>query len=271
MTALTIERYDQELIEDINTLQQYVAEQEDLQKDFMRSFGTPEKTIEEVSRKARTEGRPISDDGSGAAVLKMVKFLEDMVRVYDSYPFRMFIGPLQYSNTNVLWENDWFELDTRPLSNEERQEYARHWRITWKFNRITDPTNLAASVVTHRCYPSGDFVKFVANLLIKYGAARLLSKNPQYDKEMEKIWKDLSERDWESSGLAQEVEGIRALREHLEERGYSPVPMNLLSVAKRAIALANQGKHDDLLMLPEGTKWTVAKIIKELQLESFLS
>ena len=63
-TRTKIEEYDEELLTNIGRLKKDISEEENSQKDFMRSYGAPEKMIEEVARKARNEGRPISSGGS---------------------------------------------------------------------------------------------------------------------------------------------------------------------------------------------------------------
>ena len=83
-----IEEYDQELLSDIERLKERISKAEEIQKDFMRSTGTPDKVIEEVARKQRNDGSPISFDGSSEDMFRIQAFLTDMVPVYKEFPFR---------------------------------------------------------------------------------------------------------------------------------------------------------------------------------------
>lgn len=268
-----IAEYDKELLEDIEHLKQYISEEEELAKDFMRASGAPEKTIEQVVQKGRIEGRPISSDGSGGAAFRILKFLEEMISAYKAFPFRVWTRWISFQSpeTHVISENEWLIFNTCPLNNEDRRNYAEHWQATRKLNYGTDPQNLAAPVATHKCHPTLELMRFIAKMLTKYNANQVLARKAKYDEKMGAIWKELFDKEWEQSDAARYVEKVRTLREHLEQRGYSPVPSSLISATMRAIALAKQEKWHNLVMLPYGVEWPVAKVIKELRLESFLT
>lgn len=68
------------------------------------------------------------------------------------------------------------------------------------------------------------------------------------------------------------------LRWHLESNHYPPLPLALLPVCKRAIALANHGKGNNRVKLPEGTthrkygkEVPAFVIIEELHLSPWVS
>ena len=187
-----IEEYDRDLLGDIERLKKHILKEEDTQREFMRSYGTPEETVEEVVRKARNEGRPIAMFGSSSDILRIQTFLAEMVPVYKIFPFRVRtrrIELFQPTTTNVITEDDRLILDTRPLDSEERREYAKQWRATSALNYVPNPPN---RFPWFKWYPSRELMTFVANMLVKYGTS-VLTKDEYWDANMNDTWKDASD------------------------------------------------------------------------------
>ena len=62
----------------------------------------------------------------------------------------------------------------------------------------------------------------------------------------------------------------QALRWHLQCNHYPPIHEVFLLVAKKAIELAKQDKWEEVIDMPNGKSLTVAKIVEDLHLETFL-
>ncbi len=184
-----IDEYDQELLEDIERLKKHILEDEEIAKDFMRGGGLPEKGIEDVARKARNEGRPISIVGSNRDIVPILTFLTGVVPVYKAFPFRawtrekIFVIPAE---TNVITKDDWLRFDTRPLDNDERGEYANQWKATRLLNYAP------SQIPLYKWYPNTELMKFVEKMLMKYGHSKVLTKDEYRDENMTPAWEEAS-------------------------------------------------------------------------------
>jgi hypothetical protein len=185
-----IEEYDQELMEDIKRLKEHISKEEDIQKEFMRSYGASEKTVEEVVRKARIDGRPISSDGSSRNILRIQTFLAEMIPVYKTFPFRVWIRQEPFlipAETNVITKDDWLRFDTRPLDNEERIEYAKQWKASRVLNYTPN------QIPVYKWYPNPELMRFVGDMLKKYGTSSVFTKDEYRDANMKAAWEALGE------------------------------------------------------------------------------
>ena len=182
-----IEEYDKELMEDIEMLKKHISKEEDIQKEFMRSYGAPEKTIEEVVRKARIEGRPISFDGSSESIVRIQTFLTEMIPIYKEFPFRVWTREVELfrpEETNVIIEDDWLLFDTRPLNSDERKEYAKQWEATRVLNYTPN------QIPVYKWYPNTELMRFIGNMLKKYGTSSVLTKDEYRDINMNAVSKE---------------------------------------------------------------------------------
>jgi len=164
-----IEEYDQELLANIEMLRKLISEEEDGQKDFMRSAGAPEKVVEEVARKRRNAGSPISS-GDGRSMLRIQTYLTEMAPIYKTLPFRVWILRNEFlhpARTNVITEDKWSIFDTRPLDDKERREYAKQWEATRAMNYT------ASQIPLFKWYPNAELIRFLSNMLTKYGTSVL--------------------------------------------------------------------------------------------------
>lgn len=57
---------------------------------------------------------------------------------------------------------------------------------------------------------------------------------------------------------------------HLTGNHYPPVHRVFIPIAKKAIEKANEGNWEEIIQMPNGKALSVAKIIEELHLDSFL-
>lgn len=181
-----IEEYDQELLEDIERLKRHIRKQEDTQKEFMRSYGASEKTVSEVAQKARMEDRPISFDGSSRNVLRIQTFLTEMAPIYKAFPFRAWTRLQLFipAETNVITKDDWLRFDTRILDDEERRDYAKQWEATRVLNYSPN------QIPVYKWYPTPELMRFVEDMLNKYGATSVLTKDEYSDENMKSAWEE---------------------------------------------------------------------------------
>jgi len=179
-----IEEYDQELLDDIQGLQKRVNEAEDTAKEFMQAYGTPEKTINEVVRKAQNEDRPISLDSTSAVVSPISNFLREMASIYRSFYFRCWISKdiFQLGETNIVTSDGWYLFNTCSLNDDERREYAKQWEATRKRNYSFTP------IPVYKGYPTLELMRFVGNMLKKYGTGSVLTEDEYIDANMKAAW-----------------------------------------------------------------------------------
>ncbi len=183
-----IEEYDRELLEDIWYIDRRISEEEKSAKDFMMAYDTDEDTIEAVAQARRNEGSPITGSlyFSSRDALRRRAFLVKMVPVYKKFPFRVWTRYVSFTippETNVFTEDSWLIFDTRPLDSEERAEYAKQWEAT----RVLNEMPIDIYHMAGRWYPNRKLMRFVANMLEKYGADTVLTKGQDNrDKDMER-------------------------------------------------------------------------------------
>jgi len=173
--------YDQNLLDEIDSLEKRIAKGEEIEKEFMRIHGASEKTIKEVVQKARDEGKPLSSSGSGEDLLRIKDGLIDMVPLYKQFPFRLWTRyiPFQISpETNVYTKDDWLRFDSRSLNDKERAAYIKHWEAT----RILNYDALNQPPV-YKWYPTLELMRFVARMLEKYGFGTVLTTDNEYKDE----------------------------------------------------------------------------------------
>ena len=72
-------------------------------------------------------------------------------------------------------------------------------------------------------------------------------------------------------GMLEVASVDQALVWHLQGNHYPPIHPDFIAPAKQAIELANQGKWDTIITLPNGVDKSVGGIIEGLHLESFLT
>lgn len=186
-TVDIIEEYDFNLLEDIQRLENHISEAELLQKDFMRASGAPDRVIEDVVKKARDEGSPISFDGSGKTLFHMLGFLREMVPIYKNFAFRAW-HPMVHSQgfgMNMLTRDGWYKFNTCPLNDDERREYAKHEKTT----HMQSYSLKCVPII--RGYPDIKFMGFIADMLMKYESAYILTKDYYYDEKMISILDEL--------------------------------------------------------------------------------
>jgi len=209
-----IEDYDSTLLEDIQRLENHVSKAEELAKEYMRVYGTPEKTIDEVASKAWDEDRPISIDGSGSSVFRLLKFLKDMAPVYTDFPFRLRMGDYFVTGLGtevcVVTRDDEFVFNTRPLNDEERKEYLNHWNATQQLNYAGREGSV------YRWYPTAELVKFIAKMMTKYNAGDVLTKNVYHDEKLGALW----EKEW--STLREKLRAYKVTRSNQQKMVAAP-------------------------------------------------
>jgi pterin-4a-carbinolamine dehydratase len=175
-----IEEFDEQLKEDIKKLEKYVYQQEELAKDYMRSYDTSEKVIEEVVQKAHKEGKRISFFGDVSSVNQLAETLIEMDDIYKSFPFRVSMGYFMGTKSHLIFEESWAFFDTRPLTDDERIEYVNYWQDTYLLNYVSKE----ASVYNH--YPTIELMKFISKMLRKYTIEDVSSMDEYYDENMKR-------------------------------------------------------------------------------------
>lgn len=151
----------------------------------MRANGASEKTIKEVAQKARMEGGSIAVlAGYSNKLPRIQTFLTEMAPIYKAFSFRAWTRPwIIPAGTNIITKDVWLIFDTRPLDNEERIEYAKQLKATWELN--CNPGQLPG-----RWYPNSELMRFVENMLKKYGTSSALTKDQYIDDKIawEEAW-----------------------------------------------------------------------------------
>ena len=180
-----IEEYDEQLKEDINKLERHVSQEEELAKDYMRSYDTSEKVIKEVTKKARLEGNRISFFSDASSVNHLAETLLDIMDIYKAFPFRVGTGYFMGTKLQLILEDSWAFFDTRPLTDYERIEYVKYWQDTFRLNYVSKE----ASVYNY--YPTVELMKFISKILIQYKVEDVSSIDEYYDENMKQAWDSL--------------------------------------------------------------------------------
>ncbi len=177
-----IEEYDKQLVEDIRKLKRHISEEEELAREYMQIYGAPERVVEKVIQKAHSGGRRISFTGDASSVNHLAKWLNDMTRVYEAFPFRIRMGYFMSTKMHVIMEDSWLFFNTCMLTDDERREYAKYWQATFRLNYVSKEAGV------YNYYPTSELMRFISQMLVKYKAEDVLSKDEYVDEKMRQAW-----------------------------------------------------------------------------------
>jgi len=159
-----VEEYDEQLKEDIAKLEKASTEGENMAQDLMRSYGTEESVVEKVARDARKRGEPIHwEYGSSKHMLDLMEWLNTMLSIYQSFPFRISISRFFPSNCDVVFGNLRRSINQEALTIKESEVLLRLMLEVMHVNYIGWE---AANIASY--YPTSELMSFTANLIIKY-------------------------------------------------------------------------------------------------------
>jgi len=85
----------------------------------------------------------------------------------------------------IIREDDSFWFNTTTLSDQERIKFVEYMHALFRIYHNESYWGI------YHCYPSLELVRFVAEMLIKYKAEQLLSKEPKEDERAWKLWREI--------------------------------------------------------------------------------
>lgn len=183
-----IDKYDEELMEDIAKLQQAVVEGENMARDLMLSYGTEEKVVEKVIKGARKDGKPVHwEYGSSKHMLDLMEWLESMRPVYQAFPFRIRIsrysGLFDTFDCYVVFENFRHSVNQEALTPKESEVLLR---FMYEAMHINSMGWEYACITTW--YPPPALMSLTANLIKKYNSDDLLKSFKKDDETSTTEW-----------------------------------------------------------------------------------
>jgi len=177
-----IEKYDKELLNDIDQIKDSISIAEEEQKKYMRDQGAREEVIESVVKEARDNGKPVSLNYSGGWKAEIKEWLESVSAIYKDFPFRLFENRYK-PEFRVIKGDSIFFFDTCLLNDEELQEFVKYRIDVGMLNKKSELTGI------WRLYPSQEFMKFMGLMLEKYGIEDLLKVEECFDERQEERFK----------------------------------------------------------------------------------
>lgn len=193
-----IDKYDEELMEDITKLEQALAEHENLARDFMSSYGAKGSVVEEVIINGRRRGEPVTEPpGIGKRTIDLMKWLESMRPVYQSFPFRISISRFSPFDCDAIFENFPRSINQKTLTPKESEVLLRFMREVMHINYIGWEVASIASF-----YPTSELMRFTANLILKYNPGDLFKPlNNDNENITTAWWQSLKQKIVKECGL----------------------------------------------------------------------
>lgn len=186
----SIEKYDQELEQDISSLEKHIDEDEELAKMDFQNLGCPKEIAEQIARKEKEKGKHMhpSFGFTSIGMDEALKLLKELTESLQVLPSRVYLNC-----PDMVWESDLlsiqiiredgsFRFNTTTLSDQERTKFVEYMHTLFEVYH-----NWLYWGIYH-CYPSPELVRFVAEMLIKYKEEQLLSKEPVKDNKAWKLW-----------------------------------------------------------------------------------
>lgn len=186
-----VDKYDEELMEDMAKLEQALAEGENLARDFMNSYGADDSVVLKVIIKGRGRGEPVTEPpGSGKRIVDLMEWLESMRPVYQSFPFRISISRFNPFDCDVVFENFRHSINQKALTLKESEVLLRFMHEVMHVNYIGWE---AASIASF--YPTPELMSFTANLIIKYNPDDLFKPfNNENETSTTEWWQSLKQQ-----------------------------------------------------------------------------
>lgn len=177
-----IEKYDQELEQDIRALEDYIDKDEEMAIIFGTDHGSSKKEMEEAARRERRKGKHLHfyfyyPNCMGTD--ELLSILEKLRQALQMLPFRIYLRwPKDYSRSlilEIITEHDKFYFNTTVLDDYELREFVEYvWALIPFYEHMP-------SYGMHHCYPSLGLIKLVTKLGMKYKDKQVLVKLPVED------------------------------------------------------------------------------------------
>lgn len=192
-----IAEYDARLWQDISSLENYIAEEEELAKLELQNLGCPKEIAEKMAEDDRKKGPHMHFPGApgyGGVSDELLTLLKNLDQSVETFPFRAYINFKPYIfllpdllSIQIITESGEFWLNTTILTNEEKRRFVELWDSSF-----TLQFDYHKFRIKH-CYPSAALMSFMAEMFKKYGMTRLLDKTPTRDERAYDLWSELIE------------------------------------------------------------------------------
>lgn len=284
-----IDRYDEELKEDIAKLEQAIAEGENLERENMRSWGIDEDAIRKIVQERRKERAPIHwEYGSSKFILDHKEWLESMIPLYQTFPFRIGFFEFDPFECYVVFENFRRSINQKALTLKEAEVLLRLVHEVMRINYIGRET---ANVF--RRYPTPEFMSLTANLIIKYKPGTLFeSFNNEDENKMTEWWQSLRQQivkkcniprleymieqmhlpevDMESAVASKDIEGLIKALDYSVFRVKDSVIQALVGIGKPAVQPLILALSDPKSNVREAATETLGRIKDPMSIEPLI-
>lgn len=191
-----IAEYDAHLWQDISSLENYIAEDEELAKIDLQSFGCPRETAEKIAEDHRKKGEHMHFPGGyGYTSDQLLTLLKNLYQSVETFPFRAYINFDPYVSfpfpdflcIQIIIEPGESWLNTTILTDEERRRFIELWNSSWILQLYYRKFGMK------HCYPSAELMSFMAEMFKKYTTTHLIDKTPTRDEKAHDLLSKLTE------------------------------------------------------------------------------
>lgn len=179
--------YDQELSDDIYRLERRIEQYVDREKDFMRQHGASQEMIESVRANLNKKGRDISADPLWFETKTLAKALGQLWDARHQFDFRLITNELAFPSIRIINDEGDHWFDTRPLSDEDRNEYVRRLGDVMMLARGAEPW--------HLWHPTVRLMRLVQTVMNQYGQGKVLRKKAVADHNIRAVLADYMKGD----------------------------------------------------------------------------
>lgn len=284
-----IDKYDEELMEDIAKLRQAAVEGENMARDLMLSYGTEEKVVEKIIKDARKDGKPVHwEYGSSKHIVDLKEWLEEMRPVYKFFPFRISMSRFNPFDCGIVSEKLHCSINQKALTVKEAEVMLRLVHDVMRINYTGSET-----AKVFRWYPTSELMNFTANLIIKYNPNELFEpfNNDNVSNTIE-WWQSLKQQivkgcniprleyiieqmhlpeiDVESVVTAHDVEGLIKALDYSIPQVKDRVIQALVEIGKPAVQPLILALNDDKSNVREAAVETLGRIEDPVSVEPLI-
>ena len=186
-----LEKYNEELEQDIESLERYIEHDEELAKLEFQTLGCPQEIANEIAKDRRAKDRHMYCDYPGCLGSdEALAILKELIKSVKVSPFRIYLcapAALHCWETDklaikIIRKDGHFWFNTIALSDAETKMFVDIMRGLIKIYLHAHEWSIK------HCYPSPQMMLFVTQMLTKYKEERLLINMPVRDDRVYNLW-----------------------------------------------------------------------------------
>jgi len=159
-----IKEYDQGLEQDIISLEQYIAKDEELAKTEMLNRGFTAEVIDKLAIDKRAQGKHLQFDYPACiASDEILALLKELSLCIKDSPFRIMMNPPSvkddWLSIRIVTEGQSYLYDANVLSTEQQKQFAEQMYTLLPLYRYWTSYGIS------RCYPSNKVMMFMSDVI----------------------------------------------------------------------------------------------------------